>query len=326
MIERDLPLITFALISFNQEEFIREAVLAAFAQDYSPLEIIISDDCSMDGTYQIARELASEYSGPHKITLIRNTENIGLIGQINKVTEMAAGELIVVAAGDDVSFPHRVQRLAKAWMENGMAACSVHSSVLRERFAGDEGKVFIPPAATRKHSVEDIATSTALIIGASHAWSKELFREFGPIRHGNSYEDLIVGFRAILRGGIVYVDEPLLRYRAHSGVTAKERFDAGGCRGRISKQCKAYIPTFDQKAEDANFACQYQLEASIREVRREFAFRLDFLNSNSAGLSGLALLMKGRDVRFLVNLGVKLLKCLLGRIYKWLAVKPLRER
>ena len=45
------PLVTFALFAYNQERFITEAVEAAFAQTYQPLEIIISDDGSSDKTY-----------------------------------------------------------------------------------------------------------------------------------------------------------------------------------------------------------------------------------------------------------------------------------
>jgi len=49
------PLITFALFAYNQERFIREAVQGAFSQTYSPLEIIMSDDCSKDRTFDIEK-------------------------------------------------------------------------------------------------------------------------------------------------------------------------------------------------------------------------------------------------------------------------------
>jgi glycosyltransferase involved in cell wall biosynthesis len=45
------PLISFLLLSYNQEEYINDAVDGAFSQTYSTLEIIISDDCSNDNTY-----------------------------------------------------------------------------------------------------------------------------------------------------------------------------------------------------------------------------------------------------------------------------------
>jgi cellulose synthase/poly-beta-1,6-N-acetylglucosamine synthase-like glycosyltransferase len=61
------PLITLFVYAFNHEKFIREAVEGAFAQTYNPLEIILSDDCSTDRTYEIMQEMAERYSGPHKV-------------------------------------------------------------------------------------------------------------------------------------------------------------------------------------------------------------------------------------------------------------------
>ena len=55
----DRPLVTFALFAYNQEQYIREAIEGAFAQTYQPLEIILSDDCSTDRTFEIMREMGS---------------------------------------------------------------------------------------------------------------------------------------------------------------------------------------------------------------------------------------------------------------------------
>ena len=74
------PLITFALFAYNQERFIREAVEGAFSQTYSPLEIILSDDCSPDRTFEIMKEMAAEYTGPHTIVLNRNEKNHSKFG------------------------------------------------------------------------------------------------------------------------------------------------------------------------------------------------------------------------------------------------------
>ena len=60
------PLVTFALLAYNQERFVREAVRAAFEQTYRPLEIILSDDCSQDGTFEVLMNMAQSYTGPHK--------------------------------------------------------------------------------------------------------------------------------------------------------------------------------------------------------------------------------------------------------------------
>ena len=67
------PLITFALMAYNQEQLIEEAVAGALAQTYSPLEIILSDDCSTDRTFEIMEEMADEYKGPHSVSIRRTS-------------------------------------------------------------------------------------------------------------------------------------------------------------------------------------------------------------------------------------------------------------
>src|SRR6056297_3729012 len=94
----DRPLVTFAVIAYNQERYIREAIEGAFAQTYHPLEIILSDDCSSDRTYQIMKEMAAAYDGPHKVVLNRNEPNLGVVPHIDRVMNLVRGDFIVVNA------------------------------------------------------------------------------------------------------------------------------------------------------------------------------------------------------------------------------------
>lgn len=51
----ECPLVTFALFTFNQQEYVRDAIEGAFSQTYEPLEIILSDNCSSDRTFENKR-------------------------------------------------------------------------------------------------------------------------------------------------------------------------------------------------------------------------------------------------------------------------------
>ena len=46
------PLVSFCVKSYNQKELLKEALQGAFAQTYRPLEIVISDDGSTDGSWE----------------------------------------------------------------------------------------------------------------------------------------------------------------------------------------------------------------------------------------------------------------------------------
>ena len=54
------PLVSFVVLCYNQESFIREAFNSALLQTYSPLEIIVSDDCSTDGTFDVVQQMAND--------------------------------------------------------------------------------------------------------------------------------------------------------------------------------------------------------------------------------------------------------------------------
>ncbi|MEW6406693.1 MAG: glycosyltransferase family A protein [Chloroflexota bacterium] len=96
-------MINFYIIAYNQERFVAEAVAGALAQTYSPLEVVLSDECSDDRTFAIMQDMARAFKGPHKIVLNRNEKHLGVGAHINRILELCTGDWIVASAGDDVS-------------------------------------------------------------------------------------------------------------------------------------------------------------------------------------------------------------------------------
>lgn len=212
----DKPLVTFALFAYNQERYICEAVESALAQEYSPLEIILSDDCSSDNTFKIMESLANDYSGENTIRLNRNSKNLGLIGHVNKVMTMAKGQFIVAAGGDDISTPERTDVLVSNWLKIGKTACSIFTNAITINSNGEQlGFYFNSPKFSRTID-EFIETKRCWLGGFSHGFSKELYIKYGPITEDTFQEDGAISFRALLNSGIHYLDQPTVFYRRHS--------------------------------------------------------------------------------------------------------------
>lgn len=217
------PLFSFLLVTHNQEAFVREAVEGAFAQTYSPLEIIISDDCSNDRTFDITREIVGAYRGPHSVRCRRNNKNLGLGGNISQAMDLCRGELILVAAGDDVSLPDRTEVTYEVWEESQRRATSVFSSYILMGKNGMVGPVGgrrdIPIGALHRQlevtMVDFLSNLTPIVNGCTHAWSPSLFRFFGPLQ--SDREDLVLSFRTLAIGEMHYIDRPLVKYRRHGG-------------------------------------------------------------------------------------------------------------
>lgn len=224
----DCPLVTFALFAYNQEQYIREAVEAALAQTYEPLEIIFSDDCSSDRTFDIIEELVKEYVGPHKVLLNKNQVNLGSSGlgrHVNHVLAMAEGQLVVFAAGDDISLPCRTKELVQLWSKVGQPPCSLHSAV--ETLSTDPldtGKLISGRASFDGVTIQEcIRLGVKGVLGASHAVTKDLFERFGPLPEGTLFEDRTLAFRSYLAGKIIYHPKALVKYRLHAeSITSKE--------------------------------------------------------------------------------------------------------
>lgn len=213
------PLMTYLLLSFNQERFIREAVAGAFAQTYSPLEIILSDDCSSDGTFDIMSAMAASYAGPHKIILNRNERNLGIGAHMNWALAAAGGELIVGAAGDDISMPARTERVFTEWVRMGRGICSIYSdAVIIDEGGRELGALVGRRTGSHAGTIEEaIARGGVGVCGCSHVYSKRTFGLFGAMDGRICAEDAVIAFRNLLLGKIGYIEEPLVYYRSHGG-------------------------------------------------------------------------------------------------------------
>lgn len=219
------PLVTFALFAYNQERFIREAVEGALAQTYSPLQVILSDDCSSDRTFEIMQEMVAEYSGPHEILLNRNERNLGVGGHVNRVMELAQGELIVMAAGDDISLPQRTRVLVDTWIKASKPLGSIHSAVEILSYSSTVSGTVVHGSSKfpEQTIIQCIRTGAIGILGATVAVTHKLFDLFGPLPEGVLFEDRIIAFRSLLAGTAIYCPEVLVKYRRHQeNITGNE--------------------------------------------------------------------------------------------------------
>jgi hypothetical protein len=217
-----IPRISVLLLSYNQEQVVEAAVRACLAQEGEPLEIVLSDDASTDGTYAVLCQLASAYQGPHEVRVRRNPVNMGIGEHYNQAIADSAGQLLVTAAGDDISLPHRVRSLSAAWDAAGQKADLLASHLWDMDVAGaDVGQIAVDDLSHWRRP-EDWVRKRPFVVGASHAFTRRMHEHFGPIRADLPYEDQAMALRACCMGGGLTVPEALVRYR-RGGVSAGGR-------------------------------------------------------------------------------------------------------
>ncbi len=220
------PLVSLLLIAYRQADTVGAAVAGALAQTYSPLEILISDDAS-DGaapgaTWAAIQAALAGYHGPHRIVLNRNPANLGIGAHLSQLVAMSHGELLLVAAGDDVSLPQRAAQTVAAWLAHGRRPDLIASALIDIDAQGGAHGVLRPANLADWHSAADWAARPPHVIGAAQAWTRRLFDRFGPLPAGTVAEDLVMVFRAIVSGGAITLDEPLVQYR-RGGLSRRRR-------------------------------------------------------------------------------------------------------
>ena len=270
---------SFVLLSYNQEEYIAEAVTAALAQEGPPLEMILSDDCSQDATFRIMQQVAADYRGPHRVTVRRNETNLGLVGHFGKVFSLCSGDVMIVAWGDDASYPDRARRIREVF--DTREVWLVHSHATCIDLAGNE----VPPTylaadLVKGSDIASIAVSGGLFLGATAAYHRKLVQKYGDITNPRAYEDLVYGFRAALENGVHFIDRPLVRYRVGSGISTSHTLaDAEGKRRAEIRRLKTQYAVLSQRRRDAlvfGLAPNDEILRLINEHRVKALFQLHF--------------------------------------------------
>jgi glycosyltransferase involved in cell wall biosynthesis len=97
--EPRLPRISVGLPVFNGERYIASAVASVLDQSATDFELIVSDNCSTDRSSEICADLARQ---DPRIRYVRNEQNLGVAGNVEKIFAAARGEYFMFLGHDDL--------------------------------------------------------------------------------------------------------------------------------------------------------------------------------------------------------------------------------
>jgi len=175
--------------------------------------------------------------------------------------KLAHGQLVVAAAGDDISLPERCELTYKTWLRHDRRHYSIAMGF--EPLYDTACAIRKKPRPPVDDVFQAIRRATADVIGASYAWHRGIFEAFGPLPTDIPTEDHVLSFRSLLLGGIAFDPTPVVRYRLHSGnylsTFAREH---QGWRGRMVYTRRKYQ------------AAQLHVAAFAKDIDRAFTLGL----------------------------------------------------
>lgn len=111
--------VSVIVASYNYGRFLPDAIESVLHQTVLPDEILISDDCSTDNTWEIAEEYQRQY--PDLIRVNRNESNLGVVGHFNKAVRLTYGDYFCILGADN--------RLCSNYLESTSCALDQNAQV-----------------------------------------------------------------------------------------------------------------------------------------------------------------------------------------------------
>jgi glycosyltransferase involved in cell wall biosynthesis len=211
------PLVSVAVPCYNQEAVLPQTLNSLVEQDYDPLEIVVSDDASVDRTGEIAQDYARRFPG--RVTYNRQPRNLGVTGNVRAMRPLLRGDLICWFAGDDLCLPGKITAQVAALAANPQAVACYHDV---DVFDGATSQSLYRYNDERRglkaragHIARDLLIERCFIGAISIMVRRHVAEEVQHRAELPRVSDWLYLMEIAHRGEIIYIDKVLARYRRH---------------------------------------------------------------------------------------------------------------
>lgn len=137
------PLVSVAVVAYNSSRTIIETLDSIYNQIYRNIELIISDDCSTDGTVEVCKAWLKTHNERFvSIKFIIPNKNTGLSGNCQRVWEGCNTEWLKLIAADDLLLPNCISDNVEFVSKHDDAQC-VFSKIKIIGMSQEDGERFL---------------------------------------------------------------------------------------------------------------------------------------------------------------------------------------
>jgi glycosyltransferase involved in cell wall biosynthesis len=201
------PRVSVLMTAYNRAPFIASAIESVLAQTLTDFELVIVDDCSTDGTLEIAREY--ERRDP-RIRVVVNERNLGDYANRNHAATLARAPLFKYHDSDDLMYPHCLQTMV------AMIECEPSAGFGLSRGANWPGgpcpMLLTPRMAYQREFFGDGMFSSG---PAGAIFRTAVFRQLGGFVDEGAASDHLFWMRACTTINVVLLPGDLFWYRMH---------------------------------------------------------------------------------------------------------------
>ena len=213
------PTVSIIMACYNSEKWIRETIQCVQAQTFEDWELLITDDCSSDGSVTIIQD---EMAKDSRIKLFTFKKNQGAGKARNNSLSNAAGRFIAYLDSDDLWVDTKLKHQLDFMKNRGVVMCYTDYDLVNEN--GEYRKTIqVPSSVTYDSYLKRPITCTHSIMFDTETVDKKLL-QMPDIRRGQDGATWL----QVLKTGIVgyALNESLAKYRRHEGSLSNNKLKA----------------------------------------------------------------------------------------------------
>lgn len=233
------PMVSVLILTYNQKDWIRQTIESILSQKTTyEYEIIIGEDYSTDGTYEICKEYVYKYPN---VRFAHQTQNLGVAGNFANCIKHSKGKYIMVCAGDDFWHNTNKIQIQVDYMEShpecvichtDLNVFNVNSGILIEN--RNQSKGIVPPEGRIQ---DKILSGKEHISAVTMCLRKEIVDKYVPLEKYTELkfprEDWPTLIIMSAYGDINYIPISTATYRTgHESITNTLDYD------KIKKRCQ----------------------------------------------------------------------------------------
>ncbi len=284
------PAVSVVMPAYNSKAYIERAIESILNQTLADLELVIGDDHSTDGTWEIINEYATR---DPRVKVFRNEENSGSATTINRAVAMASAQVIAAMDSDDMSVLYRLERQLKLLHdEPEIVVVGSYVSHINE---SDEILSLSKTGPASVAEFEDLSRrgEPTMVFGGTAMFEKRHFEAVGGFDSTlRAAADIEFCDRMSELGPVVAITEPLVLYRIYGTSNVMLRFREGRMTHRFLEARRAArragqrLPTRDEHVARERLLPWWKRLDIRRDDFAQFYYRkagLSFAEHHKAG-------------------------------------------
>ena len=280
------PQVSILIPVFNRKNYIAQCIQSALDQSFADHEIVVVDNASDDGTWEICQQFAAL---DPRVRVFRNEENIGPVRNWIRCAQEARGHYSKMLFSDDLLEPDCVARMLVP-LENpevGLVSCaarigeSKENSIVCYSVAGNtliNQKKYLALVLDNRAPV-----SPGAVMLRTKDLIKNLHTDFATAtkrafdKNGAGPDVMIMLLTAATYPKVMCISAPLVFFRAHAGS-----FSISNTNNEVSMGYTSAISLYLRKNESWYLWLNYLVRAWLARLRsrREWVNPVTFLRAN----------------------------------------------